>query len=117
MRWCRMHFPPPHAAVGMNRRAHMPCQQRFGLWGLSQRACHRAVCGLFALHMLAAVLPTGAGAQTLSDPAMADSVVSRLVAWRTRSDQPVTLAALTSFDWESFSVTRAPAGDAMANCG
>lgn len=48
--------------------------------------------------------------------AMADSVVSRLVAWRARTDQPVVLAWLTGFDWDSFSVVRAPAGDSMANC-
>ncbi|CAG2149715.1 hypothetical protein LMG31506_04084 [Cupriavidus yeoncheonensis] len=98
----------------------MPCQQRFGPWDVGRRARRRALCGwlgLIGLHLLAATLPTGANAQTLSEPRMADSVVSRLVAWRTRSDQPVALAALTSFDWESFSVTRAPAGDAMANCG
>lgn len=95
----------------------MPCQQRFGSWGFRKWAFHRALYGLFGLPMLGAAVPSVANAQTLSEPAMADSVVSRLVAWRTRSDQPVTLAALTSFDWESFSVTRAPAGDAMASCG
>lgn len=94
----------------------MPCQQRFGSWGFRKWA-FRALYGLFGLPMLGAAVPSVANAQTLSEPAMADSVVSRLVAWRTRSDQPVTLAALTSFDWESFSVTRAPAGDAMASCG
>ncbi|SDO64926.1 hypothetical protein SAMN04488595_101371 [Ralstonia sp. 25mfcol4.1] len=47
---------------------------------------------------------------------MADSVVSRLVAWRARTDQPVTLSVLTAFDWDSFSVIRTPAGMAMANC-
>ena len=47
---------------------------------------------------------------------MADSVVSRLVAWRARTDQPVTLSALTAFEWDSFSVIRTPAGMAMANC-
>ncbi len=95
----------------------MPCQQRFVRWDLGGRMRRHARLGVVGLHMLAAMLPAGAGAQTLSEHAMADSVVSRLVAWRTRSDQPVTLAALTSFDWESFSVTWAPAGDAMANCG
>ncbi|CAG9171740.1 hypothetical protein LMG23992_02023 [Cupriavidus laharis] len=95
----------------------MPCQQRFGPWDFGRRVRRRALSGLLGLHMLATALPSGAGAQTLSEHAMADSVVSRLVAWRMRSDQPVTLAALTSFDWESFSVTRAPAGDAMASCG
>jgi hypothetical protein len=98
----------------------MPCQPRFGPWEFLRGARYRALfgwLGLIGLHLLAATLPAGANAQTLSEPAMADSVVSRLVAWRTRSDQPVALAALTSFDWESFSVTRAAAGDAMANCG
>jgi len=47
---------------------------------------------------------------------MADSVVSRLVAWRSRTDQPVSLAVLTAFEWDSFSVIRTPAGMAMANC-
>ncbi|WP_454764492.1 hypothetical protein [Cupriavidus campinensis] len=61
--------------------------------------------------LIAAVLAPLAGAQP-----MADSVVSRLVAWRARTDQPVTLAALTAFEWDTFSVVRAPAGDAMANC-
>lgn len=100
----------------------MPCQQRFGPWEFLTGARYRALAsfgwlGLIGLHLLASILPAGANAQTLSESGMADSVVSRLVAWRTRSDQPVTLGALTSFDWESFSVTRAPAGDAMANCG
>lgn len=47
---------------------------------------------------------------------MADSVVSRLVAWRARTEQPVALTALTAFDWDSFSVVRTPAGLALANC-
>lgn len=62
------------------------------------------------------------GADAAAQPApprpgeMADSVVSRLVAWRARTDQPVALSALTAFDWDSFSVIRTPAGMAMANC-
>ncbi|WP_235844589.1 hypothetical protein [Cupriavidus agavae] len=48
---------------------------------------------------------------------MAGSVVSRLVAWRARTDQPVALGSLTAFEWDSFSVERVPAGVAMANCG
>lgn len=67
---------------------------------------------------LCAMLAAGAAAQPA--PArqgeMADSVVSRLVAWRARTDQPVALSALTAFDWDSFSVVRTPAGMAMANC-
>ncbi|WP_354685963.1 hypothetical protein [Cupriavidus necator] len=58
-----------------------------------------------------------AAAQTLAQPPMADSVVSRLVAWRARSDAPVTLPTLTGFDWDHFSVTDSPAGDAIAHCG
>ncbi|MFC4518731.1 hypothetical protein [Cupriavidus pinatubonensis] len=105
------------AVVIHQEKLTMPCQQRFGSWGGGKRALRLTLYGLIGLHMLGAAVPSAAIAQTLSEPAMADSVVSRLVAWRTRSDQPVTLAALTSFDWESFSVTRAPAGDAMASCG
>lgn len=95
----------------------MPCPPYVGPRDFGKQAHRRTLLGLFGLHLLAAALPTGACAQTLSEHATADSVVSRLVAWRTRSDQPVTLASLTSFEWENFSVTRAPAGDAMANCG
>lgn len=69
------------------------------------------------LWVAACALAPAAPAQTLAGQTMADSVVSRLVAWRARSDQPVTLSALTSFEWDSFSVIRAPAGEGMANCG
>jgi len=75
-----------------------------------------------AVCLLAAVLiPLPLVAQTLA-PAegraapMSDSVVSRLVAWRARTDQPVMLSSLTAFEWDSFSVIRTAAGDAMANC-
>ncbi|WP_307188092.1 hypothetical protein [Cupriavidus sp. D384] len=65
-----------------------------------------------------AILGAGAAAQPAQprQGEMADSVVSRLVAWRARTDQPVALSALTAFDWDSFSVIRTPAGMAMANC-
>ncbi|MBV8271324.1 MAG: hypothetical protein JO067_03545 [Cupriavidus sp.] len=75
-----------------------------------------------AVCLLAAVLaPLPLAAQTLAPPEgrsapMADSVVSRLVAWRARTDQPVALSSLTAFEWDSFSVIRTAAGDAMANC-
>ncbi|MGO4305429.1 hypothetical protein [Cupriavidus sp. RAF12] len=76
-------------------------------------------CLLAAAAMLCAAL-TPADAQGLANAPtqgeMAGSVVSRLVAWRARTDQPVTLSALTAFDWDSFSVVRAPAGEALANC-
>lgn len=73
--------------------------------------------GPLSLFVLIAAHGPVANGQTLSQPTMADSVVSRLVAWRGRTDQPVWLATLTAFDWDSFSVTKGPAGDAMANCG
>jgi len=75
---------------------------------------HRLTCLLIAISLAPA-----AGAQPMGGGGannMSDSVVSRLVAWRARTDQPVALAALTAFDWDSFSVVRAPAGDSMANC-
>jgi hypothetical protein len=74
---------------------------------------YRLTCLLIAISLAPA-----AGAQPMGGGGgnMADSVVSRLVAWRARTDQPVALAALTAFDWDSFSVVRAPAGDSMANC-
>ncbi|KWR92030.1 hypothetical protein RM96_00565 [Cupriavidus sp. IDO] len=75
------------------------------------------MAGLLSLFVLIAAHGPVANGQALSQPAMADSVVSRLVAWRGRTDQPVRLATLTAFDWDSFSVTKGPAGDAMANCG
>ncbi|WP_423197766.1 MULTISPECIES: hypothetical protein [unclassified Cupriavidus] len=71
-----------------------------------------------SLALVASLLAPAAPAQTLAATSTtADSVVARLVAWRARSDQPVTLSALTAFEWDSFSVVRAPAGVAMANCG
>ena len=75
----------------------------------------------FAVCLATAMLaPLPLAAQTLAptngSAAMADSVVSRLVAWRARTDQPVTLSSLTAFEWDSFSVVRAAAGDPMANC-
>jgi len=75
----------------------------------------------FAVCLAAAVVaPLPLLAQTMSSAgsatAMSDSVVSRLVAWRARTDQPVSLATLTAFEWDSFSVIRTAAGDAMANC-
>ncbi|WP_370649058.1 hypothetical protein [Cupriavidus sp. EM10] len=78
----------------------------------------RRMARLTGAAVLCAMLGAGASAQPA--PAlpgeMADSVVSRLVAWRARTDQPVALTALTAFDWDSFSVIRTPAGMAMANC-
>lgn len=69
---------------------------------------------------VAALAPLPLSAQTLGSAGgaapMSDSVVSRLVAWRARTDQPVSLSALTAFEWDSFSVIRTAAGDAMANC-
>jgi len=58
-----------------------------------------------------------ASGQSLAVSNTNDSVVARLVAQRARSDQPVALSTLTSFEWDSFSVIRAPAGESMANCG
>ncbi|WP_432257646.1 hypothetical protein [Cupriavidus sp. TMH.W2] len=83
---------------------------------------HAAMCRTFApiaVLLTAFLAPiSAASAQTLAQsPAMADSVVSRLVAWRARTDAPVALPALTSFDWDTFSVTDAPAGDGVAHCG
>ncbi len=69
--------------------------------------------------VVAAALGAGLAAAQPSAPRqgeMADSVVSRLVAWRARTDQPVPLSTLTAFEWDSFSVVRTPAGMAMANC-
>ncbi len=68
--------------------------------------------------MVCVLLGTGALAQPAPPrpDKMADSVVSRLVAWRARTDQPVALTTLTAFDWDSFSVIRTPAGLALANC-
>lgn len=82
------------------------------------RYCRRAAL-LSLLVMLAAfpAMTPPAGAQALAQPGMADSVVSRLVAWRARSEAPVALPALTGFDWDHFSVTDSPAGDAIAHCG
>lgn len=74
----------------------------------------RLICGAAAAVML--VAPLGAQTPAPRQGDMADSVVSRLVAWRARTDQPVALSALTAFDWDSFSVIRTPAGMAMANC-
>lgn len=65
---------------------------------------------------LSGVLPAGAQPAPARAGDMADSVVSRLVAWRARTDQPVVLSSLTAFEWDSFSVVRTPAGMAMANC-
>lgn len=83
---------------------------------------HAAMCRTFAsiaVLLTAFLAPvSAASAQTLvQSPAMADSVVSRLVAWRARTDAPVALPALTSFDWDTFSVTDAPAGDGVIHCG
>lgn len=71
--------------------------------------CATALCALLGAGAAAQPAPPRPGE-------MADSVVSRLVAWRARTDQPVTLSALTAFEWDSFSVLRTPAGMAMANC-
>ncbi|MCY1230538.1 hypothetical protein D9M68_122330 [compost metagenome] len=81
-----------------------------------------AMCRTFApiaVLLTAFLAPIGSvAAQTLvQSPGMADSVVSRLVAWRARTDAPVALPALTGFDWDHFSVTDSPAGDAIAHCG
>jgi hypothetical protein len=102
------------------RETHMPRQPCLASRASLRR--HAAMPRVFPLMvvLLAAFLaPVGpVAAQTLSEPqGMADSVVSRLVAWRARSDAPVALAALTAFDWDHFSVADAPAGDAIAHCG
>ena len=82
------------------------------------RYCRRAAVPqlVVMLAAFAAMVPP-ARAQVLVQPGMADSVVSRLVAWRARSEAPVALPALTGFDWDHFSVTDSPAGDAIAHCG
>ncbi|WP_420996402.1 hypothetical protein ACKI2N_013160 [Cupriavidus sp. 30B13] len=59
-----------------------------------------------------------AQAQTLAQAGGSpESVVARLMAWRMETDRPVSLAALTRFEWDDFGVVVEPAGDAMANCG
>ncbi|WP_354678161.1 hypothetical protein [Cupriavidus plantarum] len=65
----------------------------------------------------AAAFANACAAQTLAVSNTTDSVVARLVASRSRGDQPVMLSTLTSFEWDSFSVIRVPAGESMANCG
>lgn len=88
---------------------------------MTARFLVRPICYLCML-VPALLLCAGAAAQVPERPPtprqgeMADSVVSRLVAWRARTDQPVALSALTAFEWDSFSVIRTPAGVAMANC-
>lgn len=90
----------------------MPRQQT-----VAPRPPSPARCAIAAgLSVIAVAFGAPAAGQELAQPGMADSVVSRLVAWRARSDQPVELSALTGFDWESFSVTKGAAGDAMASC-
>ncbi len=70
-----------------------------------------------ALLWLAALAMPAAQAQTLAKAGPPDSVVARLVAWRTMSDQPVSLSTLALFDWDSFGVVVEAAGEGMANCG
>jgi len=70
------------------------------------------LCGVAAT--LAAAAATG---QSLAPPKQADSVVSQLVAWHASTDHPVELSRLTGFDWDTFSVITAPAGDGLADCG
>lgn len=70
-----------------------------------------------ALLCLAALAMPAAQGQTLAKAGPPDSVVARLMAWRTMSKQPVSLAALARFDWDDFGVVIEPAGETMANCG
>lgn len=97
------------------RETHMPRQpSRFRPARLRR---HAAVLPVLVLWTAFCSHIDPVSAQTLAQPGMADSVVSRLVAWRARSDAPVALPALTAFDWDHFSVTDSPAGDAIAHCG
>ncbi|MEN7526382.1 MULTISPECIES: hypothetical protein [unclassified Cupriavidus] len=76
------------------------------------------LCGVGIMSASLVTVPAMAQSPQAAVPRgdMAGSVVSRLVASRAQSDQPVALASLTTFEWDSFSVERTPAGVAMANC-
>lgn len=83
----------------------------------SSRARMQLLAALLTAMAVAVPLAGAASAQTLAVSNTTDSVVARLVASRARGDQPVMLSSLTSFEWDTFSVIRVPAGESMANCG
>ncbi|WP_454721979.1 MULTISPECIES: hypothetical protein [Cupriavidus] len=94
----------------------MPVPVRQQPAGRARRS--RAAARLAALAMLLVAVPA-ARAQTLAQAGggPSESVVARLMAWRMETDRPISLAALTRFEWDDFGVVVEPAGEAMANCG
>ncbi|WP_454731892.1 MULTISPECIES: hypothetical protein [Cupriavidus] len=78
----------------------------------------RAAARLAGLALLPALAAPVTHAQTLAQAGgPSESVVARLMAWRMETDRPVSLAALTRFEWDDFGVVVEPAGEAVANCG